>query len=107
MEPSASKNGLTNLILIGGVLFDQITTRLGIFSPMLSEANPITSYLIRNGYWFLTDALLLIGLMIFSRELLQSDQVKHQRMGYFLPLISGLVRLIVSMSNVRLLLLAL
>ena len=88
----------STLILLIGVLGDEITTLLGISSGKFIESNPLTNQLINNGSWILVDLItILICVSIPFIIIRKSD---NQNWAFsILPLLPGLIRLSAFISN--------
>ena len=102
-------NYLTNIrtssmILITGVLGDEITTYNGISTGRLIEVNPFTHNLITNGIWSLFDVLLISVLLSLSYIITKKNKNELSQTMLFIPILFGIVRLIAFVSNLFLLL---
>ncbi|OGD56298.1 hypothetical protein A3K78_04040 [Candidatus Bathyarchaeota archaeon RBG_13_52_12] len=88
----------SSLILLIGVLGDEVTTLTGISSGRFVESNPYASQLINNGSWILMD---LVSIMFFvSIPFILIKGNRDQSLVYsFLPLLPGLIRLFACVSN--------
>jgi len=88
----------SSLILLIGVLGDEVTTLTGISSGRFVESNPYASQLISNGSWILMD---LVSIMFFvSIPFILMKGNRDQSLVYsFLPLLPGLIRLFACVSN--------
>lgn len=100
-QPSfRSRDFFAYLTLVGGVLFDQFTTRYGLYIGY-SETNPVASWLMSAGLWSIVDFMLLvsiIGLTIYVSEKLE----KVRRVVFIYPFFFGLVRLYAGIHNLGL-----
>ena len=91
----------SSLILLIGVLGDEITTLSGISSGRFVESNPYTSQLINSGLWILMD---LVSILLFiSIPFMLVRRNRDQSLAFsFLPLLPGLIRLLACLSNLAL-----
>ena len=92
------------MILITGVIGDEITTFNGISTGKCVEVNPFTRNLIKTGIWSLFDVLLISVCLSLSYVVANKQNDKLSRIISFIPLISGVVRLMAFISNLLLLL---
>ena len=93
-----------SIILIAGVLGDEITTFKGISTSRFVEVTPFTRNLIENGIWSLFDGLLISVCLYISYIIAKKNNNELSRIISFVPIISGVVRLIAFFSNLFLLL---
>jgi hypothetical protein len=94
----------SSMILITGVLGDEITTFNGLSTGKCVEVNPFTRNLIKTGIWSLFDVLLIAVCLSLSYMVANKQNNKLLRIISFIPIISGVVRLITFASNLFLLL---
>jgi hypothetical protein len=94
----------SSMILITGVLGDEITTFNGISTSRIVEVNPFTRNLIANGIWSLFDVLLVSVCLSLSYIIAKNDKNELSRIISFVPIIFGTVRLVTFFSNLFLLL---
>lgn len=81
------------LTLVMGVLGDQISTRVGLARPQISEFNPITSSMIARGLWVPMDVALVAVCVLIP--FIMNRMMKHTLVKTLClyPLIAGLIRL--------------
>jgi hypothetical protein len=93
--------GVTYYLLIGGLILDHLTTFVGINYYNLYETNFIARVLMDLGLWSYTDLFICISLILVLRITLQ----KYENLKIILvfPLISGIIRTLVGISNLLLL----
>jgi hypothetical protein len=100
-QPSVTpREFLAYAVLVVGVVMDQFTTRYGLLVGF-QESNPVASWLIQTGLWFIVDFMLVvsvIGLSIYVCERLE----KVRDFVFFYPFIFGLVRLYAGVRNLGL-----
>jgi hypothetical protein len=94
----------SSMILITGVLGDEITTYNAISTGKLVEANPFTHNLIANGIWSLYDVLLISVCLSLTYIIAKKNKNELSRIISFFPIFLGIVRLIAFFSNLFLLL---
>jgi hypothetical protein len=88
----------SSLILLIGVLGDEVTTLSGISSGRFVESNPYASQFINNGSWILLDLASILFFVSVPFMLIKGK--RDQSMVYsFLPLLPGLIRLCACVSN--------
>jgi hypothetical protein len=88
----------SSLILLIGVLGDELTTLSGISSGRFVESNPYASQLINSGSWILGDLVSILFFVSIPFILIRGN--KDQGMVFsFLPLLPGLIRLCACISN--------
>ena len=95
---------ISSMILITGVLGDEITTFSGISTGRIVEVNPFTRNLIANGIWPLFDVLLISVCLFLSYIIAKNNKNELSRIMSLAPIIPGIVRLITFTSNLILLL---
>ncbi len=89
----------SSLMLLIGVLGDEVTTLTGISSGRFVESNPYASQLINNGSWILMDLVSIIFFVSIPFILIKGN--RDQSSVYsFLPLLPGLIRLFACVSNI-------
>jgi hypothetical protein len=95
---------ISSMILITGILGDEITTFTGLSTGKCVEINPFTRNLIKTGIWSLFDILLIVICLSLSYIVANKNNNKLSRIISFIPTISGIVRIIAFISNLFLLL---
>ena len=93
---------ITYLLLIGGFSLDHITTIIGIHYYSLYETNFIVRNLIDAGLWGITDLFICSILIIVLRKVMDRDNSLQFLL--LLPMVSGILRLFVGLSNLFLIL---
>jgi type II secretory pathway component PulF len=94
----------SSMILITGVIGDEITTFNGLSIGKYVEVNSFTRNLIKTGIWSLFDILLISVCLSISYLVAKKNNNKLSRIIFFIPIISGVVRLIAFISNLFILL---
>jgi hypothetical protein len=92
------------MILIVGVLGDELTTFHGISTGRFVEVNPIARNLIETGIWSLLDILLLSVCFSLSYIIVRKNKNELSQIISLFPIISGIIRLLAFFSNLFLLL---
>jgi hypothetical protein len=88
----------SSVILLIGVLGDEVTTLSGISSGKFVESNPYANQLINNGSWVLTDLVSILFFVTIPFILIKGN--RDQSLVYsLLPLLPGLIRLCACISN--------
>lgn len=95
---------ISSIILITGVIGDELTTYNGLFTGKFVEVNPFTRSLIKTGIWSLLDVLVIFVCLSLSYIVAKNNKNKLSKIVSFIPMISGIVRLISFISNLFLLL---
>jgi hypothetical protein len=88
---------ITYYLLIGGLILDHITTIIGLEYYNLYETNLIVRILIEKGLWSFVDVFICASLIILLR--LSLKRSKKYNSIILLPLFSGIVRILVGISN--------
>ena len=91
----------SSLILLIGVLGDEVTTLSGLSSGRFVESNPYASQLINSGSWILVDLVSILFFVSIPFMLIRGN--RDQSLAFsLLPLLPGLIRLCACASNLAL-----
>ena len=82
-----------------GLVFDHLTTVLGLTYFDLQEANIITKNLMNLGIWNYVDVFLCLILIITSHKIIQCSGSVDYEFVLLFPLFSGLFRFIAGLFN--------
>lgn len=92
-----SRDFYAYLILVSGVMLDQLTTRYGL-KIGYAEGNPVASWLIGAGLWLIVDLMLLVSVIGLTAYI--SEKVgKTGRVLLLYPIVFGLIRLYAGIRN--------
>jgi uncharacterized membrane protein len=85
------------------VLFDHLTTNIGINHYGLAESNAFTQLLIENGVWSYVDIATVMCLVLTTHLLIERSRSENKS-ALFFPLITGVIRLLTGIWNILLIL---
>jgi hypothetical protein len=87
------------LLSFCGVLFDQLSTRIGLTHPLIFETNMFVVYLMKNGLWLYVDILAIVFCIIISHIYIKKSNFKYRNIIMFLPFTFGTLKLLTGISN--------
>ena len=82
-----------------GVLGDQVSTRLGLMRPGVSESNPFASWLMVRGLWLPFDLALLSFTVLASFVFARAVGPRERWLFLLAPVAFGVVRLVAAVWN--------
>ena len=82
-----------------GMVGDQTSTRLGLMLPNVFEFNPFVAFLISRGLWLPFDLLMLTISIVLPLFLGRITSFKGKSVVLTFPLIFGVIRILVTVSN--------
>jgi hypothetical protein len=87
------------LMLVIGVFGDHLSTGLALANGNTYESNLISLNLMQNGLWFSTDAILILISVLATYFLSRLLTKPFARYLLIFPILTGLIRLVVSFWN--------
>lgn len=100
---SSLREGLAYLLLIAGVIGDQISTRIVLTRPWIYESNPTTVELMRLGLWLPFDLFLLVATIATSSLFIRRSKFEGRWAVLTFSAVIGIVRFIAAVWNLSLL----
>ena len=94
---------LAYLLVILGIVGDEITTRIGL-TRGLAEGNIHTAWLIQNGLWLLVDILILTISILLPKWVTKRLDFPGKEATFAFPVTVGLLRFSACLWNLKLLL---
>jgi len=86
-------------VAVVGVLGDQVSTRLGLMRPGVSESNPFASWLMVRGLWLPFDLALLSFTVLASFVSARAVGPRERWLFLLAPVVFGVVRLVAAVWN--------
>jgi len=95
---------IVSLIAILGTLGDQLSTRLSLNLPYISESNPMVIWLMQNRLWLTFDLIILITILLIPILCIRKTSIEGGSMLLAFPLIFGICRISATFLNIILVL---
>lgn len=96
---------LAYLIVVVGILGDEVTTRLGLMRSGFLEGNLWTVWLMRHGLWLAADLLVIAAAILIPSWFVKRFTFQGKTAIFGFPLTVGLLRFSCCLWNLRMLLL--
>lgn len=90
---------LAYLISLIGFGADQLSTRLGLTSPLIFEKNHATGCLMKMGMWLPMDFFAVLITVSIAQIMIRRWDFKYRRAIILLPFTYGILKLITGISN--------
>ncbi len=90
------------LLLVAGVVGDHLSTIVGLNRENVYESNPFAAVLMQNGLWATTDFALIVITVAMTYFLLRMKDNPLAKYMLIYPILAGLIRLVVTFSNLSL-----
>ena len=90
---------LAYLISLMGFGTDQLSTRLGLTSPLIFEKNHVTGCLMERGMWLPMDFFAVFITVSIAQIMIKRWDFKYRRVIILLPFTYGILKLITGMLN--------
>jgi len=90
---------LAYLVSLIGFGADQLSTRLGLTSPLIFEKNHMTGRLMEMGMWLPVDLLAFLVTVSISQIIIRRWDFKYRWAIILLPFTYGILKLITGISN--------
>lgn len=95
---------VVSLIAILGMLGDQLSTRLSLNLPYISESNPMVIWLMQNGLWLTFDLIILMAILLIPILCIRKTSIEGKSILLAFPLIFGIFRISATFMNIILVL---
>lgn len=95
---------VVSLIAILGMLGDQLSTRLSLNLPYISESNPMVIWLMQNGLWLTFDLIILMAILLIPIICIRKTSIEGKSILLAFPLIFGICRISATFLNIILVL---
>ena len=104
MKVPKNIEGIAYKLVTLGIIFDHLSTRIGLLNPIIKEFNPFTVMLRQHGLWLPFDIFMLYLSVGLPALIIRKTNLAGRKVILLFPLLFGVARLGAAVHNMVLVL---